>query len=312
MTNSSSVSWVYGLGAALPVGAASVLAVLAIVLLNGGPSLVTILTITAVVLMLVTALVDSLGLHVVIRVVLQALILGAAMGYLYVRGDVYAPQAAMSVAGGLVVLFVAGFASGAADTSEAGRVPAAVALLGAVFMAFAGVRLPNEGVLLMSVIAGIAALLLIWRPLPFSGAVFGSFGWALGFYAWLANASEVTVFAPLLIPLLDVAWTLVRRLVTKASRSELSGRGSWWTTLNAWTLPGTDMLAQRLAGKATLRTASALVVGASALCMVIAAVGWLFLLGDKLTLIPLTLVVVGYVALVARRLRPTPTSHPAA
>lgn len=239
-------SWLINYAAVIGVTGAAGVAILALMLLDEHVSLAIIFGVGAVALAWVTAICDVQGIHAVWRMLAQIVMLGAMMYFLYDRGDIYVPQAVIMSLGAILIMNPLSFASEAAENSEQARLVPLIGLLNSVYFCYVAWELPNPGVFQLSIFLGVLSLVLIIAPLPHMGVVLGSFAWAVGAYAWLGNASPAMVLAPVTLVMLDVIWTLIRRLVTKDGREEMPTRGSFWTKLNAWTLPAEDMVTQRL------------------------------------------------------------------
>jgi magnesium-transporting ATPase (P-type) len=142
------------------------------------------------------------------------------------------------------------FGVGAAQRSDAPRVPALLGLLGSAYLVLVALGLPNPGLRGVALLVAAVTVPLVVLTPPSGvfdralGPMLGGLGLALAFLAWLVNASPAMVVAPVLPVVVDVIYTLVMRLITREGRSGLSGRG-WWKAIEAWASPGDDLVAQR-------------------------------------------------------------------
>lgn len=292
----------------LAVGGATLAAAFAIVatlLLGEQLNLVLIFGCTAIALTWLTTICDVYGIHAVWRMLMQFALLGVAMYFLYDRGDAYIPQAAMMALGAVLIMNPLSFASEAAENSGQARLVPLLGILNCVYFGYVGLQLPNFGVFQLSMYLGVLSLALLITPLPHSGILLGSLAWAVGAYAWLANASLAMVLAPVMLVVLDVGWTLLRRLITKDGRASMPSRGSFWSKLNAWVLPGLDMVTQRLGANSSPWLAIFWIATGAILSCVAVSMSWMLHLGDNAILVALIIASVGYifVALLAMALQ---------
>lgn len=288
-------SWLINYTALIGVTGAVGLAILGMMMLDEHVSLAIIFAVGALALSWVTGICDVQGTHAVWRMLAQIVMLGAMMYYLYARGDIYVPQAVLMSLGAILIMNPLSFASEAAENSEQARLVPLIGLLNSVYFCYVAWELPNPGVFQLSLFLGVLSLVLIITPLPHMGVVLGSFAWAVGAYAWLGNASPAMVLAPVTLVMLDVIWTLFRRLITKDGREEMPTRGSFWTKLNAWTLPAEDMVTQRLGSLSSPSLAIFWIFSGALLSVIAVCVAWQFQLGDRFTTIALAVSTGGYV-----------------
>ncbi len=248
---------------------------------SAATNLTLILLGAALVAGLVETVLQLFRAHWVFRSLAQLVVLGGAMAVEYQRGDVFLVTAAVGAAVGVVAFQAMDFATRAAQLSGAGRTPPLVALLGAAYLFLIARGLPNLG--LSALVVVVAAAVLPFAVLPGRagaeeralGPVLAAAGWATGIYAWLANASPAMVLAPVLVVGVDVAWTLVRRLVTAAGRARLASAGGWWPGVGAWSEPADDLVAQRAAASTSVWAASGWLLGATVLMLVLSGAQWL-------------------------------------
>lgn len=276
---------------------------------SAATNLVVILLVAALVSGLVETVLQLLGVHWVVRALAQLVVLGATMGLEYQRGDMFAATAAVGAVGGVIVVQALVFATRAAQLGGAGRTPPLVALLGAVYLFVVAQGLPNPGMATMMLIVAAAVLPLAVLPASAGaaeralGPVLGASGWAMGVYAWLANASPAMVLAPVAVVGLDVAWTLVRRLVTVEGRARLASAGGWWHGLGAWGEPAEDLVVQRAAGASSGRAASGWLIGATAAALVLSLAQWLLEVRWLPALLEVVLLALGWLLLQLARMR---------
>lgn len=279
-----------------------ILAGFVVLMLAGGAlNLISILLLTALIVAVLDAGLASLGAHRLWRVLGQAVVFAAAMALEWKRGDLFLTNAAFAVIAGVVVMGVVTFATEASTTSSAARLPAQVGVLTTIYLAVIALGLPNPG--LLSLVALVGAAILPGAALaPRGGAtelllgpLFGGLGWALGMYAWLANASPAMVIAPVVIIGVDVCWTLIRRLTTADGRAWLAGAGSWWRTLDRWPQAGDDLFTQRVAAASSPRSACGSLLGGTAICLALGLVDWQLEIRWLLAAGVLALVGVGWV-----------------
>lgn len=262
-------------GAPLLLG---VLAGFATLTLTGGSlNLIRILVGAGIAVAVLDTLLAALGSHRVWRVIGQAVVMGAAMVLEWKRGDLFLTGAVFVVASGIVVMAVITFATEAA-AQRAPRTPAAIGVLAVAYLLVIALGIPNPG--LLSLVALVGAALLPLAVLPGRAAnrevlfapLLAALAWTVGVYAWLANASPAMVFAPIAIIIIDVLWTLTRRLTTSSGRERLAAAGNWWRGLNRWFEPADDLIAQRVGAASSQRTALAWLFAATVASM---ALGWL-------------------------------------
>lgn len=293
---SSALMWTLGRKATgLAVLGGVGVAVIATVLVGQAFNLVMLMAGFAVLSALLTAVLERLHIHLVWRVVALFIVLFVAMRFLYWRGDVHAVPGAVSAALGTVIIVTFSFATRAAESSGARAVPPVAFVLGAAYLAWIALRLPNPG--LASLVAFTVAAVLpvaLWRgggaAGPFLGPTLGALAWASGFYAWLGNASVVMVLAPVVIVLADVAWTLLRRVANGGERARLALSGPWWQRIHAWGTPGDDMVSQRLARSSSPAVAALAFLAATLVCIIAGLAGWYLGLGAKTAAAPLVVV----------------------
>lgn len=272
--------WRQRVGRGGPVWLGLALGLLMLWLRGEAPNLVLILLGAALVASLVETLLQLGGAHWVLRLVAHGLIITATMGLEYRRGDLFAITAAAGVAGGVVAFNVVTFATRAAQVSRAGRTPPLLALLGAAYLLAIAQVLPNPGLttLLLVVAAAVLPQAVLAPGGPDAdralGPVLAAMAWVTGFYAWLANASPAMVLAPLAIIGLDVAWTLLRRLVTASGRTRLAASGGWWRGIAAWAEPADDLVAQRAAAASSERSAVGWLLGFTVATLALSLAQW--------------------------------------
>lgn len=223
---------------------------LALWALGGATTLVMIVLPGALALGLVEAVLAARSVHWLLRLVVQGVLILGVLVVEWRRGDLFASAAAMAAVIGVLGFNVIVFGVGAAQLSDAPRVPALLGLLGSAYLVLVALGLPNPGLRgLALLVAAVTVPLVVLTP-PASGfdralgPMLGGLGLALAFLAWLGNASPAMVIAPVLPVVVDVIYTLIVRLSTRESRSGLSGRG-WWKAIEAWASPGDDLVAQR-------------------------------------------------------------------
>ena len=223
---------------------------LALWALGGATTLVMIVLPGALTLGLVEAVLAARSVHWLLRLVVQGVLILGVLVVEWRRGDLFASAAAMAAVIGVLGFNVIVFGVGAAQLSDAPRVPALLGLLGSAYLVLVALGLPNPGLRgLALLVAAVTVPLVVLTP-PASGfdralgPMLGGLGLALAFLAWLGNASPAMVIAPVLPVVVDVIYTLIVRLSTRESRSGLSGRG-WWKAIEAWASPGDDLVAQR-------------------------------------------------------------------
>lgn len=264
-----------------PVWLGLAVGLLVLWLTGAATNLVLILLGAALVSGLVETVLHLARLGWVVRLLAQLVVLGGAMGVEYLRGDMFLITAAVGAVVGAVAFQAMAFATRGAQLSGTGRTPPLVALLGAAYLFLIARGLPNPG--LAALVLMVAAAVLPLAVLPARagageralGPVLAAAGWASGLYAWLANASPAMVLAPILIVGVDVAWTLVRRLVTAEGRARLASEGGWWRGVRAWGEPADDLVAQRAAAKGSARAASGWLLGATVAVLGLSLVQWL-------------------------------------
>lgn len=223
---------------------------LALWALGGATTLVMIVLPGALALGLVEAVLAARSVHWLLRLVVQGVLILGVLVVEWRRGDLFASAAAMAAVIGVLGFNVIVFGVGAAQLSDAPRVPALLGLLGSAYLVLVALGLPNPGLRgLALLVAAVTVPLVVLTP-PASGfdralgPMLGGLGLALAFLAWLGNASPAMVIAPVLPVVVDVIYTLIVRLSTRESRSALSGHG-WWKAIEAWASPGDDLVAQR-------------------------------------------------------------------
>ena len=267
-------------GRGLPVLLGVLAGFIVLTLAGGALTLITILLLTALIVAIVDAGLASLGAHRLWRVLGQAVVFAAAMALEWKRGDVFLSNAAVAVIAGVVIMGVITLATEAATSSSATRLPAQLGVLSTIYLAVIALGLPNPGLLAAAALVGAAilpgAVLASHgrQPELLLGPLLGGLGWALGMYAWLANASPAMVIAPVAIIGVDVCWTLVRRLTTTDGRAWLAAAGSWWRILDRWPQTGDDLLTQRIAAASSPRIASGWLLGGTVTCLALGLAEW--------------------------------------
>lgn len=223
---------------------------LALWALGGATTLVMIVLPGALALGLVEAVLAARSVHWLLRLVVQGVLILGVLVVEWRRGDLFASAAAMAAVIGVLGFNVIVFGVGAAQLSDAPRVPALLGLLGSAYLVLVALGLPNPGLRgLALLVAAVTVPLVVLTP-PVSGfdralgPMLGGLGLALAFLAWLGNASPAMVIAPVLPVVVDVIYTLIVRLSARESRSGLFGHG-WWKAIDAWASPGDDLVAQR-------------------------------------------------------------------
>lgn len=267
-------------GRGLPVLLGVLAGFVVLTLAGGALTLITILLLTALIVAIVDAGLASLGAHRLWRVLGQAVVFAAAMALEWKRGDVFLSNAAVAVIAGVVIMGVITLATEAATSSSATRLPAQLGVLSTIYLAVIALGLPNPGLLAAVALVGAAILpgaVLApngRQPELLLGPLLGGLGWALGMYAWLANASPAMVIAPVAIIGVDVCWTLVRRLTTTDGRAWLAAAGSWWRILDRWPHTGDDLLTQRVAAASSPRIASGWLLAGTVACLALGLAEW--------------------------------------
>jgi|GEM_PF-2543743 len=274
----------------------------AVLFLAGGAlNLISILLLTALIVAALDAGLAGLGAHRLWRVLGQGIVFAAAMAVEWKRGDLFLTNAVVAVLAGIVVMGVVAFATEASISSGASRLPAQVGALATIYLAVIAFGLPNPGLLTLTALVGAAILpcaVLASRSGDqelLLGPLLGSLGWALGMYAWLANASPSMVIAPVVIVGIDVCWTLVRRITTADGRAWLAEAGSWWRIADRWSQSGDDLLTQRVAAASSPLAARGWLLGGTAVCMALGLVEWQWEIRWILAAVVLLLVGVGWV-----------------
>jgi hypothetical protein len=263
-----------------PVWLGLAVGLLVLWLTSSATNLTVILLGAALVAGLVETVLQLVGAPWVFRLIGQLAVIGATMALEYQRGDMFAVTAAVGAVVGVAAFSVIVFATRGAALSGASRTPPLLALVGAAYLGVVAWGLPNPGVgaLVLVVAAAVAPLAILpGRGGPDEvalGPVLAAAAFASGMYAWLANASPAMVLAPVAVLGVDVAWTLVRRLVTVDGRARLAAAGGWWRGLDAWSEPATDLVAQRAAAATSPRAASAWLVGATVAVLALSVVQW--------------------------------------
>lgn len=288
-------------GRGLPV-LLGVLAGFTVLLVTGGAlNLIVILLLAALIVAALDTVLATVGAHRVWRVLGQGVMFAAAMALEWKRGDLFLTNAAFAVLAGIAVMGVVTFATEAAAEVAASRLPAQVGVLAVVYLAVIAVGLPNPGLLSLVVLVGAAVLpgaVLAARSNHrelLLGPLLGALGWALGTYAWLANASPAMVIAPIAIVGIDVCWTLVRRLTTRGGRAWLAEAGTWWRGIDRWAQSGQDLLVQRVAAASSRRTAFGWLIGGTVVCLALGLLGWQLDMRWLLAAVILLLAGVGWV-----------------
>ncbi|MFT3859806.1 hypothetical protein [Micropruina sp.] len=263
-------------GLALLLGAAA--GGLALWGLGAATNLVVIVLVPALLLGLVEALLSARSLHWFWRLVAQGVVILGVLAFEWRRGDLFASGAAMAAVVGVLGFNVIVFGVGAAQRSDAPRVPAVLGLLGAGYLLLVAFGLPNPGLASLALlVASITVPLLVFVP-PSGvidralGPVLGGLGLALAYLAWLGNASPAMVVAPLLLVVVDVVYSLARRVVTESGRSSLGG-GGWWKAIDAWANPSDDLVAQRSYASGSI-TALLWLGGGTLLVLALSLVTW--------------------------------------
>lgn len=277
--------WRQRVGRGGPVWLGLALGLLILWLRGETPMLVLILLVAALVAGLVETGLQLAGAHWLFRLAAHGLIIAATMGLEYQRGDLFAITAAVGVVGGVVVFNLVAFATRAAQLSGAGRTPPLLALLGAAYLLVIAQGLPNPGLTMLLLV--VAAAVLPQAVLASGGLdvdralapVLAAVAWVTGFYAWLANASPAMVLTPLAIVGLDVAWTLVRRLVTVPGRTRLAAAGNWWRGIAAWAEPADDLVAQRAALASSRPAAVGWLLGFTVAALLLSLAQWQLAVG---------------------------------
>jgi len=290
-------------GRGLPVLLGVLAGFVVLTLAGGALTLITILLLTALIVAIVDAGLASLGAHRLWRVLGQAVVFAAAMALEWKRGDVFLSNAAVAVIVGVVVMGVITLATEAATSSSATRLPAQLGVLSTIYLAVIALGLPNPGLLAAVALVGAAILpgaVLApngRQPELLLGPLLGGLGWALGMYAWLANASPAMVIAPVAIIGVDVCWTLVRRLTTADGRARLAEAGSWWRIVDRCPQTGDDLLTQRVAAASSPRIASGWLLGGTVTCLALGLAEWQLEIRWFLAAVVLLLAGVGWVLL---------------
>ena len=270
---------------------------LALWALGGGTTLILLVVPGALLLGLAEAVLTARGVHWFWRLLVQGVVIFGLLVLEWRRGDLFASGAAMAAVAGVLVFNVINFAIGAAQRSRAGRLPIVLWLLGVGYLVVIALGLPNPGLRTLALVSlASTAPLLIW-PAPSGfldrvlGPVLAALACALGFYAWLGNASPAMVVAPLLVIGLDVAYALVLRLATASGRAGLAdggapadgapgdgapgaaGAAGWWRRVDAWASPSDDLVAQRAWASSKL-SAAAWLVGATVVVLAFSLLQW--------------------------------------
>lgn len=289
-------------------------------LLGGATNLTVIVLLPALLLALIETVLSARSVHWVWRLVVQGLVILGALVFEWRRGDLFATEAAMAAVIGVVGFNVVCFGVRAAQLSGTPRTPPALGLLGAGYLLVIAQGLPNPGLWTLILLAVAAtAPLVIWRgPTGIVdhalGPVLAGLACALGYYAWLGNASPAMVVAPLLVVALDIAWTLAARLLTRTGRARLAAAGSWWRRIDAFVTPADDLVLQRLARTFSLPVALGVLFGASVLAVAfglgewLVALPWLYALAGLLLFGGVVVLGSWVVARLRRPARPTPAA----
>lgn len=257
---------------------------LALWALGGGTTLILLVVPAALLLGFAEAVLTARGVHWFWRLLVQSVVIFGLLLLEWRRGDLFASGAAMAAVAGVLAFNVINFAIGAAQRSRAVRLPIVLWLLGVAYLVVIALGLPNPGLRTLGLVSlATTAPLLIW-PAPYGfldrvlGPVLAALACALGFYAWLGNASPAMVVAPLLVIGLDVAHALVLRLVTASGRAGLAdgeapGAAGWWRRVDAWASPSDDLVAQRAWADSKL-SAAAWLVGATVVVLALSLLQW--------------------------------------
>lgn len=273
-------------------------------------NLVTILTVASTLIAVGSALLLARGIHLLWRLAVHVAMFAATLAFLYWRGDLYAFPAAVSVILGVLVLNVFTMAVAGADRSRARVIVPMTFLLGAGYLIWIAVRLPNPGLLMFVLFTAATMVPLFDRSCLAQGVgwlfgpTLGSLAWASGFYAWLGNASVPMVLAPVTVIGADVLWTVLGRLLTKQGRTRLATAGSWWRRIDGVAAPGEDLVCQRMAGLVGLSSAALWFIGATLFALALGVIGWYLRLGPTIASVPLILLAVVWILaplLLARR-----------
>lgn len=267
-------------------------------------NLVLIVMLPATLLALAEAALSVRGVHWVWRLLVQGVVIFATMVFEWRRGDLFASGAVMATVVGVLGFNIVVFTVGAAQRSGAHRTPIVLGVLGSLYLLLIASGLPNPGLqtLLLVLVAALLPL-LVWTPPAglvdrLLGPMLAALACAVGYYAWLANASPAMVIAPLLVVGVDVGWTLVARLAGRDGRSRLAAAGGWWRGVDAWATPADDLVAQRAAASGSVRSAALWLVGATVVVLAISLLQWWRLGGSwLLALAPLAVVALGWLAL---------------
>lgn len=266
-------------------------------------NLTLIVIVPALLLALAEAALSVRGVHWFWRLLVHGVVIFATMVFEWRRGDLFASGAVMATVVGVLGFNVVVFAVGGAQRSGAYRTPVVLGLLGTLYLLVIASGLPNPGLQTLLLVLFAALLpLLIWTPAAGTidravGPVLAGLACAVGYYAWLGNASPTMVIAPLLVVGVDVGWTLVARLVTRDGRARLGAAGNWWKGVDAWATPADDLVAQRAAASGSVRAAALWLIGASVLVLAISLLQWRLTGSYLVALAPLVVVALGWLAL---------------
>lgn len=296
---SSLPPWWRRVGAGGPIGLGLLAGLATLWFTGAAPSLLAILLGAGLLVALIEIVASLLALAWVWRVLAQVVLLGAVLVFEWRRGDMFASDALTALVVGVLAVTALSFATRAAQSSGAGRTPPLLAVVGAAYLFVISRGIPNPGLGMVVLLIAAAALpLAILRPQPGGevalGAVLGGAAWASGCYAWMANASPAMVLAPVLVVVVDVGWTLARRLVTDAGRTRLAAAGGWWRRLVAWGEPADDLVTQRAATSGSPRTALVWLFGATAVILLVSLAQWWLGLRWLLELAILLLIALGW------------------
>lgn len=275
--------------------------VLAAILAGQSIGLVTWFAVFALVAGAATAFLESHWVHVAFRLAAVFLLLALSMWFLYWRGDVHAVPAGISAVIGTVVVTFWSFATRACPSPDLRRLPPLAFLLGGTYLFWIASGLPNPGLMMLALFSIAAVLPLAFFPpvvdAALLGPILGALAWVSGFYAWLGNASPVMVLAPAVIIVADVAWTLIRRIVTPMGRAGSPESDGLWHSIDAWTLPAGDLVGQRLLRVWPPRVLAAVFLAVLGACLAVGILGWRLHLGMTLAGAPLVIIGLGWIAL---------------
>lgn len=301
-------------------------------------TLITIYLLFALGCGLVGALCGRLRLPMLVRLAGVGVLAAALFAFEYRHGDMYALASGIWWIVAIVSVFVLTFfgrlpvapapASGAAAEEASSwaseRALMGVALVGFAWYAVVAYRLPNPGLLTLSLVAFVA-LGCFWLVAQVWGLRLGDAGvtglaglmFALGLYAWMADASVPMAAAPLVLVAADVAVTLLGRLAS--GRALAGGQRTWVGRVLGVLEPRDDAGWQLNIARLGAAPAAWLLVAFTLVSIAIAAATWVLLWASVTAAIPLVVLAVVYLAASAlwrrvavRRGRPArPATSPA-